>query len=382
MGDLRYLVVDPANMPTVGDPDVYLNAALEDIVVNFPPRSRYPNESLHGLWGGPTGMAYLLLQVSQIRPDLTIKDKPADYWARGYVSCPGARGHCLRLGSHGCGIADERLAFEAVRSAITKDLQDVRQFISSVSQIIPAEDYSDELVYGRCGTLYLLRMVRHFVPSSNALVDPAIAEITNTVLSRGPLWEWHGRRYYGAMHGDIGIVTQLILTSPELAPRLQPVVEKLLGLQQTDGNWASSAEKSNGGKGLVQVCHGAPGFVISLYALRKHFPELEERIDVAIKRARECIRSQGLLKKEPSLCHGIFGNALALAAGPERERFLGIATPKNVARMKASDATGTIFQRSDNNRSYSTFCSYTPSAVWTWMLCREEEPRMLLFSDV
>lgn len=72
----------------------------------------------------------------------------------------------------------------------------------------------------------------------------------------------------------------------------------------------------------------------------------------------------------------------ALAAGPERERFLGIATPKNVARMKASDATGTIFQRSDNNRSYSTFCSYTPSAVWTWMLCREEEPRMLLFSDV
>ncbi|KAL2128097.1 hypothetical protein VTI74DRAFT_9738 [Chaetomium olivicolor] len=380
--DRRYLVMDPARVPAVGDTDAYLSAALEDIVANYPPRSRYPSEALHGLWSGPTGVAYLLLQVSTLRPELTINGQSAEHWARGYILIPDARGHSLRLGCHGCGIGDERLAFEAVRCAVTRDLQHVRQFVSSVSQVMSVEEYPDEILYGRAGTLYLLRMVRRFVPSSNELVDPAIAEISNTILNRGPRWTWHGKRYLGAVHGDIGIITQLVLTSPSLASRLQPVLDRLLSMQLADGNWPSSEESGTGGKGLVQFCHGAPGFVLSLIALRPHFPELQDRIDAAVRKGRECIQAQGLLKKEPSLCHGIFGNALALAAGPERQNFLAVATPENVASMKASDATGTVFERADYGRSYSTTSSYAPSAVWTWLLCKEEEPRMLLYSDV
>lgn len=307
--DQRHLVIDSPHLLTLGETDGYLVAALDDIVTNYPPRSRYPHETLQGLWSGPTGVAHLLLQVSVARPDLTLGGHTAEHWARAYIA-PNSRGHSLRLGSHGCGIADEKLAYEAVRCAVSRDLRDVRQFISSVSQVMAVDDYPDELLYGRAGTLYLLRMVRHRVPGSSDLVDPAIAEISNTIMNRGPLWKWHDRRYLGAVHGDIGILTQLVLTSPSLAPRLQPVAEKLLGLQLHDGNWPSSEESGSSGKGLVQFCHGAPGFVLSLLGLRPHFPELQEQFDAAIKRGRVCIWNQGLLKKEPSLCHGIFGNAL------------------------------------------------------------------------
>jgi lantibiotic modifying enzyme len=307
--DQRHLVIDSPHMLSVGDTDGYLGAAFEDIVANFPPRSRYPHEALHGLWSGPTGVAYLLLRASAIQPGLTIRGHSAGDWAQQYIA-PGSRGHNLRLGSHGCGIGDEKLAFDAVRSAISKNLQDVRQLMSSIAQIMTVQDYPDEMLYGRAGTLYLLRMVRHWVPGSNSLVDPAIAEISNTIMNRGPRWRWHGRRYLGAVHGDIGIVTQLVLTSPSLASRLQPVVESLLAMQQPDGNWPSSEESSSGGKGLVQFCHGAPGFVLSLLAIRSCFPDLRDRFDAAIKKGRECVWTQGLLKKEPSLCHGIFGNAL------------------------------------------------------------------------
>ncbi|KAL2020041.1 hypothetical protein VTK56DRAFT_8944 [Thermocarpiscus australiensis] len=376
----RYLVIDSPSLLTPGDTDVYLRAALEDIVTNYPPRSRYPHEALHGLWSGPTGMAYLLLKVSAIRPDLIINGHPAEHWARGYIS--GSRGHNLRLGSHGCGIGDEKLAFEAVRCAVSKDLHHVREFVSSVSQVLAVEEYPDETLYGRAGTLYLLRMVRHWVPGSNELLDPAVAEISNTVMNNGPHWRWHGRRYLGAVHGDIGIVTQLVLTSPSLAPRLQPILERLLGMQLADGNWPSSEESGGSGGGLVQFCHGAPGFVVSLLTLRPYFPDLHDRIDEAIRRGRECIWNQGLLKKEPSLCHGIFGNALALPRGPQREHFLAVATPENVARMKSSDPTGTVFERADYGRSYSTLTSYAPAAVWTWLVCREVTPKILAYNDI
>ncbi len=311
--EARYLVLSSSTpLFSAGDTDTYMKAALEDIVANYPPRSRYPHEILQGLWSGPTGIAYLLLQVAHHKPDLLISGQPASHWALGYIS--GSRGHNLRLGSHGCGISDEKLAFEAVRAAITRDMRHVRDFVSAVSQVLPVDEFPDENLYGRAGTLYLLRMVRHWVPGSNSLLDPAIAEISNTILNRGPRWEWHGKRYLGAVHGDIGVVTQLVLTSPELAPRLEGILERLLGLQLPDGNWPSAEGHGGmlaGGKGLVQFCHGAPGFVISLLSLGKYFSEeVQAKIDVAVARARDCIWNQGLLKKEPNLCHGIFGNAL------------------------------------------------------------------------
>lgn len=70
----------------------------------------------------------------------------------------------------------------------------------------------------------------------------------------------------------------------------------------------------------------------------------------------------------------------ALAPGPQREHFLAVATPENVARMKSSNPG--VFEQADYGRSYSTTSSYAPSAAWTWMVCGEENPVMLGYSDV
>jgi len=304
----RHFSTSEPNLLTVGDTETYLTNALEDIVANYPPRSRYPHEVLQGLWSGPTGIAYLMLQVSTYRPDLLISGQPAAHWAQGYIS--GSRGHNLRLGSHGCGVSDEKLVWEAVRAAIFKDLSHVREFVSSVWQVLQVQEFPDENLYGRAGTLYLLRLVRHWVPDSNGLVNPAIDEISNIIIKNGPHWKWHGKRYVGAVHGDMGIVTQLVLTSPSLAPQLEPVVSKLLDMQHGDGNWSSAEGHGPNSKALVQFCHGAPGFILSLLAIRQYFPALQERIDAAVRRGRECVWNEGLLRKEPSLCHGVFGNAL------------------------------------------------------------------------
>lgn len=72
----------------------------------------------------------------------------------------------------------------------------------------------------------------------------------------------------------------------------------------------------------------------------------------------------------------------ALPKGPQREHFLAVATPENVANMKKADHTGTIFDRADYGRAYSTTTSYTPSAAWAWLVCDDEHPKMLAYNDI
>lgn len=139
-------------------------------------------------------------------------------------------------------------------------------------------------------------------------------EITNRIIAAGPNWTWHGKRYLGVAHGDIGILTQLVLADPDLATGasfLQDKLGELLRLQQANGNWpAKEGEGSSKSNGLIQICHGAPGFVVSLERLRPYFLTMADRIDEAIERGRNAIWEYGLLRKEPCLCHGILGNAL------------------------------------------------------------------------
>jgi hypothetical protein len=77
----------------------------------------------------------------------------------------------------------------------------------------------------------------------------------------------------------------------------------------------------------VQFCHSTPGFVVSLMALLEWncFPSLQPQLEAAVLRAREVVWQKGLLVKEPCLCHGISGNALALD-GEQREHFLAYTT--------------------------------------------------------
>lgn len=302
---------------SVGDTSNYLKAALEDIVTNNPPRDHYDRSSLKGLWSGPTGIAYLFLHVSAAQPELLISGQHASTWATSYINAPRAD---INLPSKGCGIGDERLCYHAVAACITKDNKHIQELMSNIpdprltdtwGDLLPPDRYRDyprELLFGWAGTMYLLRMVRHWIPDSAAIIDDVIFKVTRKIKEGGWDWEWRGKRYLGAVHGKIGIVTQLVLSTPERAADFEFMIRFLLTEQLPDGNWLSSEGSTNAS--LVQFCHGAPGFVHSLRSLRPHFPSLQQEIDHALGKAEDCIWEKGLLRKEPSLCHGIFGNAL------------------------------------------------------------------------
>lgn len=219
----------------------------------------------------------------------------------------GARGH-LRLGSR-CGLWCEKLAYDVVRACITRDAAYANEFLSSLPGALAQDgSWPGELLQGRAGTLYMLRMMRHWVPDSAVLLDRSIESLATTILAGGPEWKWHEKRYLGAVHGDIGFITQLVLAMPSLAGRLEDKLRDLLASQLANGSWPSSVGKTDAS--LVQFCHGPPGFLHSLLSLRSYFPGLRQEIDASVEHARRCVWREGLLRKELSLCHRILGNAL------------------------------------------------------------------------
>jgi hypothetical protein len=71
-------------------------------------------------------------------------------------------------------------------------------------------------------------------------------------------WAWDGRPYLGVVHGMVGILAQIVLSEAA-------TLGALLDLQGGEGNWHVIEAKE---LGLVQFCQGAPGFVLSLLAVR------------------------------------------------------------------------------------------------------------------
>jgi hypothetical protein len=41
-----------------------------------------------------------------------------------------------------------------------------------------------------------------------------------------------------------------------------------------------------------------------------------------------------------------------------------------------------LFEKADYGKSYSAAMSYVPSAAWTWMVCGEKSPPVLLYNDI
>jgi Lanthionine synthetase C-like protein len=253
-----------------------------------------------------------------------------------------------------CGVANETLAHLAVSAAAMQDISCVRKFLAAVDKpcimspgVGSASGGSCEWLYGRAGSLYLLRLMRLLVASTAELIDfdPVVRNLIKAIMDIGReadwKWNWHGKAYLGAVHGAIGIVTQVALSAEASIQDIPPgagmekgpilkslgkVLEELLNEQCADGNWPArldNPEKHD----LVQFCHGAPGFVVSLLALGNKglFPEELRRMDDVIGKGRKAIWERGLLMKEPCLCHGVTGNAMALS-GEQREHYLAHTT--------------------------------------------------------
>jgi hypothetical protein len=238
--------------------------------------------------------------------DLEINGHNLGTWSAAYLkvaqdafaSYPGPR-------AGKCGIMDDVLALLAIGAASSKDIELVNELCDYSAEVLDPES-ENEVLYGRAGYLYFLRLVKaSFVddPKTLQLITDVQEDVIDAILDSPRPWKWHGKVYIGAVHGAIGIITQIVLTNPQkYAPKLETELAVLLTYQYDSGNFPSSVPPER--DRLVQVCHGAPGVVISLNSIKEHFPALKEKIDKAITKGRECILERGLLTKEPCLCHG------------------------------------------------------------------------------
>ena len=377
----RYIPDHAPKLLTEKRPRKQLIRSLESLVQAYPPKHSYTRHELHGLYSGPTSIAYLFLHLAQSHPDLVVGGHHASSWCKAYLS-PSRLRDCLNGAGttvDKCGVINEELAASAVLAAMTGK-EEYSNVLIDHTPIILQPHGSDEWLYGRAGFLYLLRLVRHWarsIPVQEA-TKACIKKVGDRILQDGPPWKWHGKEYLGAVHGSVGIITQLVLSNPNYAAH--PTVTAVLGdlLQSQDpnsGNFPSSMDSGRDSL-LVQFCHGAPGFVLSLPVIQKYFdPALQFTIDGCVEKARSCIWERGLLTKQPNLCHGATGNALALPS-PQREHFMAYTTTDMIGK---GIEEGWYIEGSD---PYGLFCGEAGRA-WGWALMDAGKDKGVLgYSDV
>jgi hypothetical protein len=364
----------------VHDAEKELLVSLARIIQGSPPKPEWGADELGGLCFGPTSLAYLFLKVSKARPDLTIESKTAAEWTGAYLAVTRQTQKIVPTQSPEpvcdtlCGIGNEVLALTAVSAAHTGDLAHVHRFLSHIPLLL-TNTGSDELVMGRAGTLYLLRVIRTYVPESASLVNPAITQLVECILANGPPWIYHNKEFYGAGHGVIGIITQIILSDPSYAPKVDSSLINLLSVQLPDGHWP---KRSDDPDSLVQLCHGAPGVVLSLLSIRSHFPHLHAQIDDAVARGRAITWEQGLLKKEPSMCHGTTGNAFVFPPGSQRDHFLGFGTEE---MLEKGEANGWWAMGGSYGFPHSLLFGGGGRA-WGWLVRDKEDGTYITYNDI
>ncbi|KAK3706284.1 hypothetical protein LTR37_012799 [Vermiconidia calcicola] len=352
------------------DPRRQLEASLTRLVTTHPPASLKPSG---GLFKGPVSIAYTFLVLQQLYPDLTIADTPLGTWSAAYLkhaqdniaSYPGPT-----VGK--CGITDDIMCLLAIGAASSKDADMAANLCDYSAEVMDPESENEHL-YGRAGYLYLLRLVKASFqgdPKTLQLLTDTQDDVIDAILDTPRPWKWHGKVYIGAVHGAIGIITQIVLCNPaKYAPKLETELAVLLTYQYESGNFPSSVPPER--DRLVQICHGAPGVIVSLGSVKNAFsPKLGEKIEKAVQRGRECVWERGLLTKEPCLCHGISGNALALA-DKEFEHFLTYTTGNE---MKAMEKDGLL----EKSNSPESLFGGEAGRAWCWAVADLGLPKTVL----
>lgn len=321
--DHRYFA-NPKEPLRAASPHDELLASLSRINAYNPPvHTCSTGWTFHGFYMGPTSIAYLFYRLSLIYPDLQFKQQSLLDWAEEYLKL-GSLAHKKPPTPSHCGIANETLAYLAL-SAVMRREESLAKQLCSLEPVInaPKDNGSNEWLYGRAGYLYFLRLCRTAFnedadSATASLLATTIEKTVRRVLDVPQPWAWRGKRYLGAAHGTIGVICQVVLSLPSVAPQLESLLSQVLDMQYDSGNFPSSLPA--GSDKLVQFCHGGPGIVISLRSLKPHFPKLGDKIERAIVTAQADIWERGILRKEPCLCHGVASNALAL----DSERRFGI----------------------------------------------------------
>ncbi|XP_019153773.1 PREDICTED: lanC-like protein GCR2 [Ipomoea nil] len=158
------------------------------------------------------------------------------------------------------------------------------------------------------------RLCSHYLAQfkERAVVDDVIRSGHKMATGRCPLmYEWHGKKYWGAAHGLAGIMH--VLMDMELKPDeledIKCTLRFMIRNRFPSGNYPSS--EGNESDRLVHWCHGAPGLALTLTKAAKVFNS-EEFLQAAVD-AAEVVWNRGLLKRV-GICHGISGNSYVFLA--------------------------------------------------------------------
>lgn len=266
------------------------------------------------LYTGALGTAYLLFksyQVTKNKDDLNMSSEIVR-------ACDSALRDSGRV-TFICGQAGV-YALGAVLAKHSGDEQLCDRYLTKFKHIELFKNLPNELLYGRAGFLWGCSFLNKNISKdtiSPAYTRPVVDEIIKSgrkLANKGKcplMYEWHGKKYWGAAHGLAGIMH--VLMDMELKPDevadVKGTLRYMIKNRFPSGNYLSS-ERSESDR-LVHWCHGATGVALTLVKAAEVFGD-EEFARAAID-AGEVVWARGLLKRV-GICHGISGNTYTFLA--------------------------------------------------------------------
>ena len=180
----------------------------------------------------------------------------------------------------------------------------------------------------------------------------------------------HGWRctYLDAVHGFVGTALPLIRGRHLLDPAawtqwqrcIVDTVSRTCDRAGTQANWRPQLDDAHdAGKRLLQLCHGAPGFVVCLAGLP------HAALDQVLVAAGETVWAAGPLAKGSNLCHGTGGNGYALLALYERTGDVRWLERARAFAMHAIAQTDEHAARCGQRR-YSLWTGDAGLAIYLW----------------
>lgn len=161
------------------------------------------------------------------------------------------------------------------------------------------------------GYIYTLLFLHRHIPSLDT-VFPFVELLRDTVnvifsaseTNKPPyIWSWHGKRYLGAAHGAVGILTMIMKACKVLTERgvdasavvrdtklcVEWVMQEVV---KSRGGWPPTLEDEEVDR-LVHWCHGPPGAVLCLCTAYELYGD--ERFLDAAKVASEVVWRKGIV---------------------------------------------------------------------------------------
>ncbi|XP_057728626.1 lanC-like protein GCR2 [Arachis stenosperma] len=261
------------------------------------------------LYTGALGTAFLVFRAYQVTKNGSDLSLCSDI----VKACDSASEDSSRV-TFICGRAGV-CALGAVIAKHAGDEKMLNYYLRQFKKIRIPRDSPHELLYGRAGYLWACSFLNKHIGKDTIptmQMRPVVDEVMTAGRQMGHkgrcpfMYEWHGKKYWGAAHGLAGIMN--VLMDMELKPDevedVKGTLHYMIKNRFPSGNYPSSEGSEN--DRLVHWCHGAPGVALTLVKAAEVYGD-KEFLQAATE-AGEVVWKRGLLKRV-GICHGISGNA-------------------------------------------------------------------------